>query len=104
MRTGATALGALRTLTKDSARDRVSRSLLPVPRSGALRRGVVTGAALGAVKSLTKDSGRVRVARSLSSAEHSSVLRSGAAAGAALVAMSAASAATTAIRRRVESR
>ena len=104
MRAGSTALGALRTLTKDPARDRMARSLLPASRSGVLRRGVVTGAAVGAVRSLTKDSGRDRVARSLSSAEHSSMLRSGAAAGVALVAVSAASAATTAIRRRVESR
>jgi hypothetical protein len=93
--------GALRSLTKDSA-DRMARSTSSARTSGALRPVALAGAALGTVRSLTKGAGHGGVTRALSPVEHSSVLRSGAAAGAALVAVSAASAATTAIRRRAE--
>jgi hypothetical protein len=81
----------------------MARSLPPTRVGTALRPAAAAGAAVGTVRSLTKGGGRGAVTPSLSPTGHGSVLRSGAAAGAALVAVSAASAAASALRRRSES-
>lgn len=102
MRAATLAKGALAGRLKDSAADRAAHTLPAARIRGVLRPAAVAGAAMGAVRGLTKGADR-KVTPSLSPVEHTGVLRSGAAAGAALVAVSAASAATSAIRRRSES-
>ena len=91
MRAGGVVKGGLRSLTRDSVTDRMARSTSSAPITGVLRPVALAGAALGTVRSLTKGAGHGGVTGSLSPA------------GAVLVAVSAASAATTAIRRRAES-